>query len=1163
MDRSNYSVLSTLVMSLLALWLVTPRMQAQEARGQILGRVTDPSGAVVVGAHVSTINAATNVETATTTNETGDYVLPLLIPGTYNVSVEMTGFRKSVQDGVPVRVADRIALNVSLQLGDTTQSVQVLAKVSLLDTESASMGSVVDRRQIAELPLKDGNPMMLSVLAPGVMSLVSGGWSRPFDNGQFTNLQVNGVRTGTAEFTIDGAPNTEHYEKTVAYVPPTEAVQEFKIQTSTFDASMGFSPSAVVNVSLKSGTNEVHGAAWGFIQNTALDANDFFNNRNNLKKTPGNLGRWGTTIGGPLWLGKLYNGKNKVFWTYTYEGIHDYTKETAYSSAVPTPDERKGDFSALTALGAQYAIYDPASTVPATGGLFRRTPFEGNKIPPSRINSTGSKIANLYDPPNQTGPADGSNNWYTPGPIYDWFYSHLFRMDYNLSSKNRFFIRGNANRRGDIYNKWFNGTMGQRGFRNNKGLGVDDVHVFSPVFLMNVRYSLTNYNVWYNPVTVGYDLASLDFSSAFLDQINQIDSTAMKFPSIAISGYQSMGTDTKSDRHDYTQNLAANFTWIVHSHTLHFGSDVRIYQENYTSLGQSSGSFTFNSSWTNGPLSSAAASPIGQGLAALLLGLPATSSSIPKNDSYAEQSGFLAGFIQDDWKLSNKLTLNLGLRYELEFPTTERFNRTVAGFDYSSPSPIASTAEANYAANPISQVPADQFKVRGGLLFAGVNGQPRDLWRTVKNEFAPRLGLAYTVTPTTVIRTGYGIFFDQLGINRNTVNQTGFSSTTNFVGTIDNGQTFFTNLSNPFPGGITQPTGARAGLGTYMGQSVSFFNPDLRTPYMQRWQFSIQRQLPHQMVAELAYVGNRGENLLVSRQLDAVPAQYLSTSPLRDQTTINTLTGQVNNPFYPLLPGTGLSGTTVSRSQLLMAYPQFTGVSMQNNAGYSYYHALQAHFQKRLEKGFSAELSWTWAKFMEATSYLNATDVDPALVVSDQDRTMRLVANAVWELPFGRGRKWGSSVNGAANKIIGGWQTQAIYQVQGGPPIGFSNFLLVPGKLLQDIPLSGSERTVDRWFNTSAIVTASGQQLANNIIDKSVRFSGIRGPGRNNWDISMVKNTDITERVRLQFRSEFINALNHPQFNNPNTTPTNTSFGRLTTANQWPRVIQFGLKLLF
>lgn len=1162
MGRSSYRVLSTLVMSVFALWLATPRTLAQENRGQILGRVVDPSGAVVVGAHVLAVNTATNVETAATTSETGDYVLPLLNSGTYNVSVEMTGFRKSVQNGVLIRVADKIALNISLQIGDATQSVQVVAEVPLLDTASASLGSVIDRRQIAELPLKDGNPMMLSVLAPGVVSLVSGGWSRPFDNAQFTNIVVSGVRTGTAEFTIDGAPNTEHYEKTVAYVPPTEAVQEFKIQTSTFDASMGFTPGALINVSLKSGTNNLHGAAWGFIQNTALNANDFFNNRNNLKKTPGNLGRWGTTLGGPLWLGKLYNGKNKLFWTYTYEGIHDATKETAYSSAVPTPDERRGDFSALLALGSQYTIYDPASTVPATGGLFRRSPFEGNKIPSSRINSTGSKIASLYDQPNQTGPADGSNNWYTPGPIHDWFYSHLFRVDYNLSTKNRFFIRGHANRRGDIYNKWFNGAMGQRGFRSNKGLGIDDVHVFSPGFLVNVRYSLTAYNIWYNPVTMGYDLASLNFSPTFIDQVNQIGSTAMKFPNVSITGYQSMGTDTKSDRHDYTHDLASNFTWMVRSHTLRFGADFRIYQENYRSLGQSSGSFAFDSSWTNGPLNSAAASPIGQGLAALLLGLPTTSSSIPRNDSYAERSGFWSGYIQDDWKLSSKLTLNLGLRYELELPTTERFNRTVAGFDASSASPIASAAEAKYATSPITEVPVDQFKVRGGLRFAGVNGQPRGLWQINKKGFAPRLGLAYTLNSKTVVRAGYGVFYDQLGINRNAVNQTGFSSTTSFVGTIDNGQTFFTNLSNPFPTGITPPTGSSSGLGTYMGQSVSFFNPDLSTPYMQRWQFSIQRQLLHQVVVELAYVGNRGEGLLVTRQLDAVPATYLSTSPLRDQTTINKLTGQVTSPFYPLLPGTSLASTTVSRSQLLVPYPQFTGVSMQNNAGYSYYHALQAHFQKRMEKGISAEVSWTWSKFMEATSYLNPTDANPALVISDQDRTQRLVANGVWELPFGQGRKWGSSARGVAGKIIGGWQTQAIYQIQGGPPLGFGNFLLTPGMTLQDIPLSGG-RTVDRWFNTSAIVMASGQQLANNIIDKSVRFSGIRGPGRNNWDISLVKNTDITERVRLQFRTELINALNHPQFNNPNTTPTNTALGRVTTANQLPRVIQFGLKLLF
>lgn len=1167
MKRSIYSVFSLLVLGSLALWLATPQAFAQETRGQILGRVVDPSGAVVPGATLKAIDTGTNVETSSTTNESGDYVLPFLLSGTYNVSAERTGFKTSVEKGVLVRVADKITLNLTLQVGQATESVEVTGESPLIEAASASLGEVVDQRRIAELPLKDGNPIMLSFLAPGVTNLSTGGWSRPFDVGSPSSITVDGARTATNEFTMDGAPDSQRGN--VAYIPPTEAVQEFKIQTATFDASLGYTLGAVVNVSLKSGTNALHGAAWDFAQNNALNATDYFRNLNGQPKLPVKSQRWGVSVGGPLWLGKLHDGRNRTFWMYTYEGIHDAAIETPTSGAVPTAKERLGDFSDLLKIGAQYQIYDPATIAPAPNGRYSSQPFPGNILPTSRMNAAALKMIGFYDQPNQAGTADGSNNWFTSDPAKDTYYTHVFRVDQVVSEKHRFFVRGNVNSRIENYRNHnaggagasytAAGADGQLEYRQNRGFAADDVYIFSPGFLMNLRYSYTRFIGGDDPVKARkYDVASLGFSSQFANQINQVDPRGMMFPQISPAGYNALSNETWQFNYYNVHDVAANFTRMIHSHTLRFGVGFRVYQVNLYSLGFQSGSFSFGG-YTNGPLDNSPSAPMGQGLAGLLLGLP--SGSIPVNPSYAEQTAGLVGFLQDDWKLTPKLTINLGLRYELEFPTTERYNRTVAGFDTSTPSPIQSAAQAAYALNPIAQVPVNQFNVLGGLTFAGVGGNSRGIWQTDKNNFAPRVGVAYALNSKTVVRGGYGMFYDQLGVVRRAVIQTGFSSNTSVVTSVDNGQHFIAGLTNPFPNGLTQPVGAGLGLMTYTGQSITAFNTKLSTPFIHRWQIGIQRQLPGQIVIEVAYVGNLGKDLLATRNLDNVPRQYLSTSPVRDQTTINLLTAQLPNPFYPLLPATSLSGATTSRSQLLLPYPQFTGVSQTTNEGYSWYQGLQTRFEKRISKGFTVGVSWTWSKFMEATGFLNPTDVSPERVISDQDRTHRVVTTGVWELPVGPGRKWGSTVHGLPGKLIGGWQTGFVFQTQGGPAVGFGNAIFTGN--LSDIPLSGSQRTIYNWFNTTGFNRVSSQQLSNNIRALGTRFSGVRAPGTNNWDISAVKNTGIGERVRLQFRTEFVNALNHTQFSPPNTTPTSSAFGFITTTSQWPRTIQFGLKLLF
>ena len=434
---------------------------------------------------------------------------------------------------------------------------------------------------------------------------------------------------------------------------------------------------------------------------------------------------------------------------------------------------------------------------------------------------------------------------------------------------------------------------------------------------------------------------------------------------------------------------------------------------------------------------------------------------------------------------------------------------------------------------------------------------------------ALRIGLAYLLNSRTVLRAGYGIYYDELGVDIQDVIQSGYSQTTTIVPSIDNGVTYQANIGNPFPTGIQQPTGNRLGLATFLGQGVTFYDSNLKAPYVQRWSAGIQRELFSQLLLQVNYVGSRSTHLLLggevsdasmsSRPLDGIPNQYLSRLPTRDQTTINLLSQAVPNPFYPTLPGTSLSSTTVSLSQLLRPYPQFSSLSEKTSDGAAWYHSLQTEVQKRLAKGFTIHGAWTWSKNMGATVFLNQGDPRPNPQISANDRTHRITIDGIYELPFGKGRHFAPGASGVPGKLISGWQVDSIYEWQTGQPLGFGNFLAYCG----NIALPSSQRTISRWFDTSCFNTVSSQQLANNVITEPTLFSGARSAPLNYIDLSAIKQTQITERFSLNFRTDFINALNHTVFQAPNTSPTSGAFGTVSSSYNNPRAIQFALVLRF
>lgn len=1141
-------------------FLLQSSLLGQEVRGTLIGRVTDQREGSIVGAAVHALNPATGVRSSTTTNTSGDYMFPFLIPGPYELTVEAAGFKAYKRPGISIRVNDRVTVDVVMEIGSTSESIQVTAESPILDTSTASMGQVIDSRTVLDLPLKDGMVVVLATLSPGVSFLPQRtGYTRPFDVGTPSQISIDGTRTGSNEFMLDGAPNM--HRGNVSYSPPPGVVEEFKVQTATFDASYGYMAGGALNMSLKSGTNTVNGQMYYFLQNPALNANRFFSNRVGTERANFRLHRWGGSASGPVVLPKLYDGRSRTFWMYGYEGIWSLDPTPYVIEAVPSPAMRQGNFSELLALGANYQIYDPFSTTPAAGGRFSRQPLAGNIIPTNRINPVAKNIASLWDQSNQAGTADGTNNYTKAKNALDIYYNHIVRIDHNISDKQRFFVRTMVTEMDRDENVRHNLAFGNKYLRWNRGAGFDHVYVFSPRLFMNTRYSYARFIENVPPLQNGWDLAGLGFSQQYIKQINQVDPRAIRLPRIQVGGYSELSTATNSPFHNDTHDAATNLTTIVGSHTLRYGAAFRAYRENRYDFGHSSGSFAFGTTWTRGPLDTSPSAPMGQTMASFLYGLP-TGGFFPIQDSYAEQGTTWAFYLQDDWKINRKFTLSIGLRYELASPLTERFDRSVRGFEAAAVTPISAQAEANYARQPIPEVPAAQFRARGGLTFAGVGGLPRTLWKTDATNLMPRLGFAYSITPKTVFRGGYGVYYEPIAVRNVHANQTGFSQQTAFVASVDNGQTYSANLTNPFPDGFLLPLGAAGGVGTNLGQGVSFFNESIRNPYMQRWQFAMQQEMFKNTLIEVSYVGNRGTRQRIGQPLNAVPAQYLSTSPVRDQATINFLNAQVPNPFYPLLPRTGLAATTVSRSQLLRPFPHFTGVSMDVNQGYSWYHSMQVRFEKRFAQGFSSTLSYTWSKLMEARERLNEVDLMPYEVVSDQDRTHRLASTFIYELPFGRGKALGGSAGGGMDRLIGGWQLQGIYTLQSGEPLGFGNAIFNGN--LKDIPLPRGERTVDRWFNVDAGFERNPSRvLAANIRTFPLRFSGVRVATLNNWDLSLIKNTNITEKVRLQFRMEAINALNHAQFLGPNTDPSNTAFGRVTDERAWPRVVQFGLKMLF
>jgi hypothetical protein len=1148
---------------------------AQEARGTITGTVRDSSKSVIPGASVTITNVAMGTSVTIVTNEAGLFQAPYLIPGAYRVEAELSGFKKYARE-VEVRVNDRLELDVTLEVGNATETVNVTAETPLLRTTDASMGQVVDARRIAELPTPHGDPYALIGLSGGVSFTGSARLDRPFEPTHIVGYAMDGTRGNRSDLTIDGVPSTATAnagEVIASYVPPPDMVQEFKVQTATFDASFGNTEGGVTNLSIKSGTNSLHGTVYLEKTPPKLFANDFFANASHIPLADFSYNRYGGTAGGPVVL-PGYDGRSKTFFMYGFEGIHESRPRNNGTPTVPTEPMRTGDFSALLALGSQYQLYNPFTRRALPNGRFQQDPFPGNIIPQNLINPVAKAIMQYIALPKTAGLADGTNNFQNPALLETIPYaSNTIRVDHVISNRQRTFGRVSWYDRNSNYNNYFDNLSTGEWFKFiSRQVAFDHVYALNASTVLNFRYG---YN-WFvrgtdsNPENHGFDLTSLGFPASYN---SAIPDDIRRFPRIAITGYQ--GTAIGGElRPNETHSAIATLTKTMGKHAVRTGVEFR-YRETDEFFGNDqTGTFNFDAAWTRGPLDNSPTAPgsIGQSFAAFLLGLP-SSGSVGRSAQYDERSSTWGFYVQDDWKVGDRLTLNAGLRYELETPLFEVQNRSVRGFDATAVQPMEAAAKA--ALNPTATgVSRDQFQVRGGLTFAGVDGQPSGLYETPKSNFMPRVGAAYKLTQKTLLRGGYGMFYGFLGQRRGDVIQSGFSATTNLTPTLNNGLTFIETLSNPFQNGIQEPLGSSLGIQTFLGQSVTFFDPDPKSPRMQRWQIGIQRELPGRWLGEISYVGNYGSQLQTSRNLNATPLQYLSTSPVRDQTTINYLSAAVPNPFVGLMPATASStfrSSTIARERLLRPYPQFDAVNTTTNEGKSWYNALQAGIQRRFADGYTLGVNYTFSRFKEATEFINAADPAPTKMISSQNVPHKLAVNGILELPFGRGRWLGANASPLVDVLVGGWQLQGIYSYQSGFPLGFGNIIFTGN--IDDIALPAGQRTVARWFNTDAgFNMVSGQQLGSNVRTFPLRVDSVRGDNLTNVDLSVIKNTGVANGKTLQLRVEALNAFNHPLFPLGNgtttgiiTSPTAASFGAIlgSTQDNYARRIQIQLKFLF
>lgn len=1220
---------------LAAMFLLAMGASGQESRGSISGTVTDPQGAVVPAAQVVVTSEGTNAQSRTSTNNTGFFEVPLLNPGAYTVTVEAAGFKKVVRNGLTLTVGTRLAVDITLEVGQVAETVEVTGEAPLLETRSASGGRIVSNREIEELPVPSMNPFLMAGLAAGMQWTGSpSGMQRAFDVGGTTSFNTAG-NVGQNEYTIDGAPVTGT-ERRVGYVPPIDAVGEFKLETSSFDASFGHTAGATVNVSSRSGTNQFHGSVFDQHWQNRWNATPHFTRlaydaqvaagtkkSSDQKQVSGRSNNYGGTFSGPVRIPKLIDGRDKLFFLVTYNG---YAIDSAGSGARSVPHDSwyTGDFSDIQAIDpVLYTVYDPR-TARQDGNRIVRTPFPGNKGVPV-LNPVFGAYAKIY--PKATNvpgfvTKEGINNHFDPAVGQkDRFKSILNRNDYYINSTQRLNFKWYWSERQDYTGDWtretFPGLHDGGGYRRNIGGSLNHNWTINASNLLDITLSGTRFieglripvQTSQKPTTVGFPAYLDEKAGAFttLPRVNFSGGLQNFSREYAYEAYRGRGT---------TLELKLGMNTVKGAHTLKYGWSERRYIQPILNPNNSSGQYTFGNTYMRANDVINTASNYGLDFASFMMGVP-TGITIDTVDSAYWANGYRALFLQDEWRVSRRLTFSLGLRYERESGMNERYNRGIGAQFYADTKlPITDLVQAAYAKAPLAELAVSAFSVVGGPEYLGVK---QDRFTKGSHLFLPRFGAAFTLDDKTVIRAGYGLFYDTLNVNNSVrPSQLGYSQPTDTVISNDNGLTFCcgtgaasslssarTPMHDPFPvrtngTRFDLPIGSTLGPMIMVGKSFSAMPWDFVPDQQQRWRIGVQRQIGRDMVFEVAYSGARSRTWNPNR-VNYLPSKYWATGNVRNAAVDNDMNANVTNPFYignlaslstsnpalyKYLAGQSLfTSTVVRKNVLLRSFPHIgtltgsqPGGDFDASRSLNTYKDLQLQFEKRLAKGFQTAVMYTWASGTVQT-YMNEFDSGFVDMPSNDMRPHRFVWSGIYEFPFGKGRKW--LANNPMRFVVGDWQFSWIYQRQSGPTLAWANrFFYGDVSQIADVARHEAVNSADihAWFDPAIAFRGTGavpsgfvgfegrsanQPGAYHVRVFPYRLDSMRADGIRNWDVRLLRNFNIRERTRFVLSMDALNFTNHTNFQAPSTDPTATTFGRVTSVNGSPRVLQLNMRLEF
>jgi hypothetical protein len=1154
-----------LFLTILAILAFVPGAYSQDVRASITGQIMDQSGAAVAGASVNVTNVATNTVISAKSNETGTFATPFLAPGKYELTVESSGFKKFVRQNIVLQAQDRLRLDIRMEVGEVSTSVTVADSVSQLQTETASRSQVLASEIITNIPTQGRNPFQIAWAAAGVIKGTGWRYLRSFDIAGTTSITINGGREGQNEVLLDGISNVRA-EWTVISVPNPESIQEFKVQSATYDAQYGRTTGGVITIVTKGGGNNFHGTAFEYFQNDKLNANQTELNTPqtvagqyypNGIKAPNHINHFGAMASGPFVIPKVVNTRNRAFWMVSWESMRQHSADPGVVT-FPIMDIRGGDFTKLyNANGQQVQIYDPFSTK-ADGS---RTPIAGNKIPTNQLDPVAVKLLSYYPAPSSTGvgPSQANNNPY-PSMWQCSFDQFVGRTDVVINSRNNFFFRYNDNPFQQFRNVVFGLTNPAEPsaslLRNGRSVTMNWTSTVSPTMTFDLRAGLTRWEeAGGNVIGAGYDAKQLGIDPNLVAQFQ-----TYQFPTVNIQDYQAMGSSAFSPAIRDTYSVQPNVNLVVGRHFLKFGVEGRRYNRGTYGGGYPSGVWTFNKNWTQANATRADAVS-GNGLATMLMGIPSGAYVQKTIDPYHSHN-YYAGFFQDDWKINSRLTMNVGLRWDTETGNYERYNRMVNGLDWNVPSPIADKVTG--------------LTLKGAVLFAGVGGQPRNLIDADMNNWQPRAGLAYRVGEKWVLRGGYGLYYsgeDALGSTN------GFSRQTDATVSSD-GLVPYPGMktANPYlalPGGkLLDPIGTSQGASSFLGEAVAGFARTRGIPYSHQYSFDIQRELGGSILVEVGYTGNTARRLPTTYGLNYIPTSEMGRRTSTGAIDTAYYTAKVPNPMAGLIPNNAsLNGATVTRPVLWYAYPQYSSVSIGSvPLGSAQYHGMNVKFTKRMSHGLSFLSSFSIGKNLRQTNILNAQDFgglsnwENTTMIKESDQNVdipqKFVIAGLYELPFGKGKPVGGGASGFVNQIIGGWQLNWDVTYQSG---NVSNYPNAPQNAPGSAKLDNPTRT--KYFNTSLWKKPDGTPVAlpeaYTLKNFPLLFSDVRRPGYQNWDASVSKLFPITEKVNLQFRFEMVNMMNHPFMQNlASVDVTNALFGQLSPnqANM-PRFIKLALHL--